>query len=108
MKTKKEMPITLGLMKRERDSTALEHERISGRWNRAHGEATEAEAQLKELDAALTDLNAWIEEHEPKQLTKNEVLFERMDVVFHRSLGKFMGPWAKVAILKVLNEEDAK
>tara|TARA_R110000796_G_scaffold167313_3_gene284207 strand:+ start:10093 stop:10419 length:327 start_codon:yes stop_codon:yes gene_type:complete len=108
MNTNTKEPIVLTVLKKERDATTLEIERLQGRYDRAQGDVTEARTILKTLRSKCEELSHHIEEHEPKPMTKNEVLFERMDFVFHHSLGKFMGPHAKSAILKILNEEEAK
>ena len=57
MKTKKEMPITFGLMEKEWESVNTDIQRITGRYNRAKGEADEASDRLKIQTARVAEIN---------------------------------------------------
>tara|TARA_R110000772_G_C13176856_1_gene427630 strand:- start:241 stop:564 length:324 start_codon:yes stop_codon:yes gene_type:complete len=107
MKTKKEMPITFGLMEKEWESVNTDIQRITGRYNRAKGEADEASDRLKIQKARIAEINYWLEEHEPNPMTKAEALLERMVEMYGEGGNRFTEK-QKHVIATILNEEDAK
>jgi chromosome segregation ATPase len=107
MNTNTKEPIVLTVLKKERDATTLEIERLQGRYDRAQGDVTEAQTILKTLRSKCEELSHYIEEHEPKQLTKAEALLERMVKMYSESGNRFTEK-QKYVIATILNEEDAK
>ena len=107
MKTKKEMPITFGLMEKEWEVVDTDIQRITGRYNRAKGEADEASDRLKIQKARIAEINAWLEEHEPKPITKAEALLERMVEMYSESGNRFTEK-QKYVIATILNAEEAE
>ena len=101
------MPITFGLMEKEWEVVDTDIQRITGRYNRAKGEADEASDRLKIQKARIAEINAWLEEHEPKPITKAEALLERM-VEMYGVGGHSFTKKQKDVITTILNEEDAK